>query len=97
MTTLFFFVGLGLGSLCGFLLALLILHGRAQSLAEEMVMAQRAGERAAEGYRSTAPPSEWRYARPLRTGNGLAQPRPVPFSHPARTVFTSGQNGAIAP
>lgn len=68
MSTLYFFVGIGLGSLGGFLLALLVVHGRAQSLAEEM-LAQRAAERTAEGSWGRTPPGaaprkHWGYAPP---------------------------------
>ncbi len=44
MHTVYFLTGLSLGSTCGLLLALLLLHSRAQSLAEEMVPAQREEE-----------------------------------------------------
>jgi len=44
MHTIYFLAGLSLGSTFGLLLALLLLHGRAQSLAEEMAPAQREEE-----------------------------------------------------
>jgi hypothetical protein len=64
MSTLFFFGGLCLGSLCGFLLALLVVHGRAQSLAEEM-LAQRTGERSPweKAARANDMQKHWSYAR----------------------------------
>jgi 8-oxo-dGTP pyrophosphatase MutT (NUDIX family) len=43
MHILLFFVGLCLGSVGGFLLALLLLHARAQTLAEEVLSQHRAG------------------------------------------------------
>ncbi len=76
MTPLYFFVGLCLGSLGGFLIALLVVHGRAQSLAEEM-LAQRDAESPAERAWGRVPPGDavtpqqWGYARPHRPLQGL--------------------------
>ena len=75
MSTLFLFVGLCLGSLFGFLLALLVVHGRAQSLAEEM-LAQREGDgvarkRRGKGFPGGATSNNWGLARPHATIHSL--------------------------
>lgn len=76
MYTLLFFAGLCLGSICGFLLALLLLHARAQSiaesLAEERVPLRRAGDIEGGGP-AWDPSDEWMYSRPSTASNGVAE------------------------
>jgi len=72
MHILLFFAGLCLGSVCGFLLALLLLHARAQSIAEEMVSSRRTAE-IDGGEPAWGPSDEWMYARRSTAANGLAE------------------------
>ena len=71
MHILLFSAGLCLGSLGGFLLALLVLHGRAQSLAEEMVTSQRKTNTTRESAWDRQ--EEWTYARSSAAVNSPAK------------------------
>ena len=76
MHVLLFFAGLCLGALGGFLLALLVLHGRAQSLAEEIWISQRMEnprEKRPGGEPAWDRMGEWKHARPSTAANGVAE------------------------
>lgn len=72
MHILLFFVGLCLGSVGGFLLALLLLHARAQTLAEEMLSQHRAGA-VGNGEWEWGRPGGWTSPPSSATASGLAK------------------------
>ncbi len=76
MHIVYFLAGLCLGSTCGFLLALLLLHSRAQSLAEEMAPAQDeefVHEDAVVRARGRAASREWMYAHSSASASVVAK------------------------